>query len=111
MLYDGALRFMEAGKHAMVTRDLDKQNVNLQKAQRIVQELISCLDMQQGGDVAKNLLALYMYVLNQLVEANVGDDPKAVETCIKIFSDLRGSWAVLEENMRVPSDEESEFVA
>lgn len=98
MLYDGALRFMEAGKHAMINHDLDLQNTNLQKAQRIVQELTSCLDMQQGGDVAKNLLALYSFVQNHLIEANVNEDTKAIDTCIKIFSDLRESWATIEAN-------------
>lgn len=104
MLYDGALRFMEAGKHAMIERDIEKQNVNLQKAQRILQELTSCLDMQQGGDVAKNLLALYTFLLNHLVEANMEDDVTKVDTCIQIFSDLRESWSALEIKTRGPGD-------
>ena len=100
MLYDGALRFMEAGKHAMALHDIDTQNTNLQKAQRIIQELMSCLDMQQGGEIAKNLLALYTFTFNTLVEANVGDDPKAIDTCIAILSDLRESWFKVEASIR-----------
>lgn len=100
MLYDGAMRFMEAGKHAIQTGDLEAQNVQLQKAQRIVTELMACLDTEQGGDIAKNLLALYMFVLNQLVEANIKDDAKAVEVCIGIFSELRESWFKLEQSSR-----------
>ena len=101
MLYDGALRYMEAGKHAMIQKDLEGQNTNLQKAQRIISELLSCLDGDKGKDVARNLRALYTFTLNQLVEANMKDDPKAIEGCIKIFSDLRESWSALEKQTRV----------
>lgn len=102
MLYDGALRFMEAGKHAMAAKDLEKQNHNLQRAQKIVMELMTCLDMEKGGEIAKNLLALYTYALDQLVQANVNDEPAGIERSIKIFSELRESWAEIEKSTRQP---------
>jgi len=105
MLYDGALRFMEAGKHAIVNRDLQRQNDNLQRAQRIVLELLACLDMDKGGEIAKNLFAIYTYVVNELVEANVNDDAAAVDRCRKIFSDLRSSWVQIEQQV-TPTDAE-----
>lgn len=100
MLYDGALRFMESGKHNMETGNLAKQNDSLQKAQKIVLELMSSLDMKAGGEVATNLLALYGYVLNELVLANMKDDPTSIERAIKVMSDLRESWSQLEASMR-----------
>jgi flagellar protein FliS len=104
MLYDGALRFMEAGKHAMNLGDLPKQDASLQKAQRIVMELMSCLDLKQGGEVAKNLLALYSYILNQLVDANVGDKTEPIDRCIKVMSELRESWAAVERTSLQPDE-------
>lgn len=98
MLYDGALRFMEQGKHAIQTKDLAKQNDSLQRAQKIVLELMSCLDMERGGEIAKNLLALYTFVLNELVKANVEDSVKSVDNCIRVLSDLRESWSEIERN-------------
>ena len=100
MLYDGGLRFMEAGKHAMANGNLDKQNYYLQKAQKIVFELMSCLDMEKGGEVSKNLFALYGYVMNELVAANIEDKPEPIERCIKVLSDLRESWAEIEKASR-----------
>lgn len=106
MLYDGALRFMEAGRHAMVHKDLPKQNDFLQRAQRIVMELMSCLDLERGSEVAKNLLSLYSFVLNELVIANMGDDPAGIDRSIKVMSDLRESWAQLHEAIQTaPADE------
>ena len=105
MLYDGALRFMEAGKHAMKLRDLQGQNENLQRAQRIVLELTACLDLAQGGEIAKNLLALYTYVVNELVNANIQDDPHAIDRCSKILSDLRSSWVAIDQGIEAQKDE------
>jgi flagellar protein FliS len=103
MLYDAALRFMEAGKQATKKRDLEAQNIQLQKAQKVVLELMACLDMDQGGDIAKNLLALYTYVVNELVRANMEDDYDAVDRCIKVMSDLRDSWNQLEQTTAQPA--------
>ncbi|MBC8066661.1 MAG: flagellar export chaperone FliS [Chlorobia bacterium] len=105
LLYDGALRFMEAGKYGIEHQDLEIQNKNLQKAQKIVMELMSCLDMEQGGEIATNLLALYTYVLNELVEANIGDKPEPIDRCIKILCDLRQSWVEVEQISRQPIHE------
>ena len=92
---------MEAGKYGIDQKDLELQNKNIQKAQRIVMELMSCLDMEKGGDVAKNLLALYTYVLNELVEANLGDKVEPIDRCIGIMCDLRESWVTVEQLSRV----------
>jgi flagellar protein FliS len=105
MLYDGALRFMEAGKHSMLAKDLEKQNNNLQRAQKIIMELMTCLDMEKGGDIAKNLLALYSYTLDQLVQANIKDEAIGIDRSIKVFSELRESWSEIEKTTRVhPQD-------
>src|SRR5690349_1256521 len=76
MLYDGSLRFMAAGKHAMQKRDVFAQNDNITKAQRILSELLSTLDLEQGGEVASNLMSIYTYVYDRLVEANIEDKPE-----------------------------------
>jgi flagellar protein FliS len=104
MLYDGALRFMEAGKHAMQKGDVFAQNDNLTKAERIVGELLATLDMEKGGEVAKNLFSLYTYVYNTLVEANIEDKPEKVDECVAIMSDLRESWMELEALTRKKGD-------
>ncbi|RYG66703.1 flagellar export chaperone FliS [bacterium] len=100
MLYDGCLRFMETGRIAMTRRELEAQNVALQKAQKIVLELMSALDMRKGGDVAKNLMALYSYVLGELVGANLEDKPERIENAIRTMSELRQGWSEIEAQQR-----------
>ncbi len=100
MLYDGGLRFMARGKEAILEGDLKKQDDQLRRAQKIVLELMSSLDMVRGGDVAKNLFALYTYVTEKLVEANMKDDPACVDEAMNVFSGLRSSWAEIERRDR-----------
>lgn len=103
MLYDGALRFMEAGKHSMRLQDRFEQNESLKKAQRILTELLSTLDTEKGGEVAKNLFSLYSYAHSRLVDANLEDDPEPIDECIEIISKLRESWVDLEQQSRNPA--------
>lgn len=92
MLYDGALRCCESAKRAMASADLERQHKELTNAQRIVSELISSLDMAQGGEIAQNLFALYSFCLNELTTANVQDRPESVEAVMKVLSELRIGW-------------------
>ncbi|MCG9895871.1 MAG: flagellar export chaperone FliS [Fimbriimonadaceae bacterium] len=114
MLYDGALRFMEAGRQAMLKKDLELQNDRLQRAQKIISELIATLDMEKGGEVAQNLLALYSFCYNRLVEANIEDRPEYIEHAQQVFSQLRESWAqldALQKQGRLAGESESPVTA
>lgn len=92
MLYEGALRFIEAGRAGMRAKDLGRQNEGLQRAQRIVSELLSTLDHEKGGEIAKNLASLYYFVLDKLMEANVNDSEAPLDAASKTLRELREAW-------------------
>jgi flagellar protein FliS len=103
MLYDGALRFMDASKRAMAAGDTYKQNEQSIRAQNIVLELMSTLDMKQGGEISQNLMALYTFVLEKLIEGNVEDKSESIDVAAKIMSDLRDGWVQLEQQ-QIPTE-------
>ncbi len=105
MLYDGALRFMEAGKAAVIAKDLPKQNDHLQRAQKIVLHLMATLNMEKGGHIATNLMSLYMYVVDELVKANIHDQTEPIENAMRTMSELRQGWAELEQKTKTVSQE------
>ncbi|MCS7208874.1 MAG: flagellar export chaperone FliS [Fimbriimonadales bacterium] len=92
MLYDGAIRFINEASQAMRQRDYETQNTKLQRAQKILAELISSLDFEKGGEIAENLLRLYTYMYNQLVEANISDRSELLEHVVCLLSELREAW-------------------
>ena len=92
LLYDGAVRFATQGLEALNEQRYEDQNLYLLKTQRIVTELMTSLDRNAGGDVAANLYRIYSYVMEQLVRANMQDDPALLQDAIKTLTDLRETW-------------------
>ena len=91
MLYNGSLRFMKEGLEAMEAKKWEQCNTSLQKAQRIIQEFQATLKMEY--DISKQLMPLYDYVYNSLVEANMRSKPEKVTECMDIIRELRDAWA------------------
>jgi len=110
MLYDGAIAFCEKAKASMLQKDRFQQNAELLKAQRILTELTSCLDFENGGEIAQNLLALYTFGYNELVMANLQDDPAGVDRCRQVLVALRESWSEIHARLKSP-DPEDELAA
>jgi len=97
MLFDGYLRFTTAASRSFELEDFTKKNEginnNLIRAQNIVTELQSSLDMSVPGDLPGTLYRLYDYVLNNLQQANLKKDKSLIEEADKVISELREAWA------------------
>lgn len=104
MLYDGALRFMDEGKQAMLAKDYDTKNTKFQRVQKILMELISTLDIRNGGEIATNLLSLYTFVLNELVQGNMHDSTENIDNAIRTMSQLRESWVEIERAPKISAE-------
>ncbi|MBQ1940577.1 MAG: flagellar export chaperone FliS [Anaerovibrio sp.] len=91
MLYNGALRFMKEGMDAMEKKDYEQCNTSLQKAQKIIMEFQATLKMEY--EISHQLMPLYDYVYNSLVEANMKSNPAKVQESIDLIKELRDAWA------------------
>ena len=91
MLYNGALRFMTEGREAIEKKDYEEANNSLQKAQNIITEFRVTLNMEY--EIAHQLLPLYNYVYDRLVEANLKSDIKPLDEAKNIITELRDAWA------------------
>ena len=91
MLYNGALRFMTEGREAIEKKDYEEANNSLQKAQNIITEFRVTLNMEY--EIAHQLLPLYNYVYDRLVEANMKSDVKQLDEAKNIITELRDAWA------------------
>ena len=58
MLYDGAIRNVNFALQHLKDDEVEKTHNCLVKAKNIVTELLSTLNMEQGGEIAKNLQSL-----------------------------------------------------
>ncbi len=92
MLYDGAIRNLKLAKIAMNEKNIEKANNTLIKAQNSILELMSTLNFEAGGEIAKNLHALYQYMYEKTIAANIEKNPDHADEVIKFLEELKEVW-------------------
>jgi len=100
MLYDGAIRFLKIAQEKLEENDHAGKGIYIGKAQDIISELNNSLDMDSGGELSKNLRALYNFLYRHLNRANMERDQQKLRDCIGILEELHEAWEqVAEEDM------------
>lgn len=95
MLYDGAIKFLKMAIKELEAQNHEAKSKYLNKAEDIISELNYVLDMDNGGEVAKNLRGLYMFMIRHLHEANIKQDASKIEEVIKMLEELNQSWKAI----------------
>ena len=100
MLYDGAIKNANFAVQYMESGEIEKVHDSLIKTKNIVTELLATLNMDQGGEIAKNLKSLYSYMFSLLVEANMEKKSEPVLAVIDLLKELRGAWIQIREKKK-----------
>jgi flagellar protein FliS len=121
MAYDGILRFLNTAKTHIANRDIEAKYDMLLKARAIVEELAGTLNMEEGGEIAKNLWNLYVYFMQKIGEANLTNECSHIDDILPAVKSLREAWVGMEIpesdvevqalNRRVPTTEEAHRVS
>lgn len=90
MLYNGCLKFINLAKKAIGDNDIENKNINLQKAQNIVKELMITLNMDI--EISNDLQSLYDYLHRRLIEANVKNDVSILNEVEEFVTEFRDTW-------------------
>jgi flagellar secretion chaperone FliS len=93
MLYDGAIRFLEQAGDAMADRNMVKKGDSLSRAMAIIAELQSTLNVEEGGEVAKQLDELYTHMTSRLIEANIQRTRQPIDEVLRLMRTLRDGWS------------------
>lgn len=92
MLYDGAINFLNKARIAIEESDFERCQANLFSCEKILIEFMNTLDMEKGGELAQNLLALYKYLYNVLINVNISKDLNKLDEVLKHLKSLRETW-------------------
>ncbi len=93
LMLDGALARIAGAKGALVAGEGARRSELIGKAIGLVEGLRVSLDMEQGGELAENLGALYEYMGRRLLEANLQEDPALLDEVAGLLTEIRDSWA------------------
>ncbi|WP_394218441.1 flagellar export chaperone FliS [Halobacillus trueperi] len=90
MLYNGCIKFIRIARKAMQNNEIEKKNTNIQKAQKIIQELMVTMDQQYA--VTQEIMPLYDYMSRRLVEANTKNDVEILDEVEGLAVEFRDTW-------------------
>lgn len=96
LLFQGAIDRIQQAKGAMARGDIAKRGQLVGKALDIVNNLQACLDKEKGGEVAKNLDALYDYMQRQLLKANMENDPAILDEVTRLLTEVQSGWDAID---------------
>ena len=93
MLYDGAGRFLAQAIQAIEDGRIEQRTNCINKASAIVAEFAATLDRSQAPVLADDLTALYAYMLQRMMQANLKNDAEPLVEVKGLLADLRATWA------------------
>ncbi len=95
MLYDGAIKNINLSLEILNKKhkEFDQTSNLIIKVQDIVTELMVSLDFERGGEIAKNLFNVYMYMNRRLLDANIKKTAQPLNDVKKLLLELRDAWA------------------
>ena len=96
MLLDGALTRILSAKGHMKQNNIAKKGEQIGNAISIIESLKASLDFKHGGEISKNLEALYEYIGHILLKANTENNPELLDEAGKLLSQVKMGWDAIE---------------
>ncbi len=90
MLYNGCIKFIKLAKKGIEEKNIEAKNTNIQKAQKIIQELMVTLD--PTAEISKQMMPLYDFMHRTLIEANVKNDVAKLNEVEGLVTEFRDTW-------------------
>lgn len=94
LMLDKCLQHIELSKMYILANDIPKKAQSLAKAQDITDYLRLCLNHEdeRAKKLSGMLDALYVYLQQNLIQANIKNDVSSLDEAKKILSDIKEGW-------------------
>lgn len=92
LLFDGALRFLGRARALAAEGSPEALGRQIARAQAVVDELNVSLDLEQGGEIARNLRDVYVFVNGHLASALVARDARKIGEAAALLRELRDGY-------------------
>lgn len=92
LLYQAATGAIRDARSYLAEGDIAGRSRSIDKACAIVGELVSSLDRERGGEIAKGLAPLYDYILARLWEGNSQQLDEPLAEALGLMTTLSEAW-------------------
>jgi flagellar protein FliS len=104
LVYDHIVAQLARATLAQKAAKIEERVLAISKARAGIFELMATLDVERGGDVAKNLKGLYGFFLIELQEFNRKPDVERLQRIGAMVSELRDAFSTIAaDSARVPA--------
>ena len=59
--------------------------------------LLATIDKDKGGDIAKNLEFIYLWVINKIIEARLNKAPEKIDEAMEVLRPIHDGWIALSD--------------
>ena len=103
MLFEGALLQIGTAVIALEKKDVPTKGMAISKAIEIILNgLKVSLDYEAGGELAQRLGALYDYMTQRLLYANLHNSRPAMDEVTQLLTDLKSAWEAIGSSEQAP---------
>ena len=103
LLLDELLRAMRGYVSVVSNNDSQEMRKNDQftRALTMLYGLQSCLNFDEGGEIAENLFRLYEYARVQLLHTSRTGETDGTQVAISSISEIRDAWSVMDSRAKI----------
>ena len=103
LLLDELLRAMRGYVSAVSNNNSKEMRKNDQftRSLTMLYGLQSCLNFDEGGEIAENLFRLYEYARVQLLHASQTGEIDGAQVAISSISEIREAWSIMEPRAKI----------
>lgn len=92
MCYEKTIQLLMQAKRHFKENEIEEKARKMQKALDIINELQCCLNIEEGGQIAKNLDAIYTYLNKRLLLGDIKKELAVFDESVRILSELKEAW-------------------
>lgn len=106
MCYDALITNLKLAKAKYLEKEYEAKEKAVSKSMNVITALMEALDFAKGGQIAKNLDAIYSYMLRRITYADTNQDLAVFDELIHIAEELGGAWKeIFGKNKAAPIEE------
>jgi flagellar protein FliS len=99
MLLEGAIKFADRAKDALLKKDFEGLYNGVTRCQDILMELINSLQPQHAPELCANLSALYTFLYTRLIAASTTREVGPIDEVLGLLHHERETWSMLLEKL------------
>lgn len=95
LMFTGVRERLQRAAACIDAGNVARKGQAISEASTIIGHLSASLNLEAGGEIAENLLALYEYMQRRMLEANLHNDAAALVECDGLIGDIQSAWSAI----------------